>query len=213
MPPEPFPAIPPDRLRRLPGRSPMLRPTRYAPTARLWLDGQQLIQESLQRYTQGIQRFALADIQAIQIRRTVRGMVYNIVLAALLVVALLITWGALRTDVRGGLELTGEHLIVTAIVAAPFLLLLFINTVRGPTCRAVLTTALGPQPLSSLSRMRPARRALDAIIANAEAIQGTLRPEEAAQQVDRAQQGQRPAGPPPPAPGPGPAAPLPGDRY
>ncbi len=183
MPPA-APAIPsPQRLRRLPGRSPSFRLSRTTASARLWMDDRQLVQETVRSYTQEIQRFAFADIQAIQIRRTVRGLVYNGVLGTLLMLDLLFAWAAdSQAETR---------LIVGGCIAAPFLILLLVNILRGATCRTVLLTALGPQPLPSLSRMRPARRALEAIIAGTGAVQGALRPEEAALQVDRAQTGQR----------------------
>ncbi len=183
MPPESPATPPPQRLRRLPGRSPSFRLSRATASARLWMDDGQLVQETVQSYTQQIQRFAFADIQALQIRRTVRGVVYNGVLGTLLALDLLFAWAAdSRAETR---------LIVGGCIAAPFLILLLVNIARGATCRTVLTTALGPQPLTSLSRMRPARRALEAIIVSTQAVQGALQPEEAALQVDRAQTGQR----------------------
>lgn len=211
MPPEsPAPPARP-RLRRLPGRSPSVRLSRTEASARLWIDDGQLVQETVRSSTQEIQRFAFADIQAVQIRRTVRGLVYNVVLSIMLALPLIGLAGVLAARNPS----VGDR-VALAVGSGIFALLLVLNIVRGPTCRTVLLTALGPQHLPSLSRMRAARRALDAIITHTEAVQGALPPEEVAQQVDRAQQAQRPVAPPPPAQGPPvpkPPAPLPGYHY
>ena len=153
------------------------------------MDDSQLIQESLRSYTQEIQSFAFADIQAFQVRRTVRGMVYNIVLALLLT--------ALVSALNGEDSSYGGRVAVF-MACGFFALLLLTNIARGPTCRTVLLTALGPQRLFSLSRTRQARRALDTIIAGVAAVQGALPPGEAARQIDQAQAQRSPLGGSPP---------------
>ena len=187
---------PGSRLRKLPGVSSNLR-GRYGVRAKLWLDDTQLVQESVKSYTQEIHRFALADIQAIQFRRTPRGLIYNAVLAVpcvVLLIALAATWND-RTTAFGDRVAFGS-------TAAFFAVFLLVNLLRGPTCRATLTTALGSQPLPSLSRVRAAQRALALIAGNVAAVQGALRPDEAAQEVDRARtQQQAPVAPAPAAPG------------
>lgn len=170
---------PPSSLRRLPGRSPSLR-TRAGVRATLWLDGSQLVQESVRAYTQEIHRFGLADIQALQFRNTPRGLVYNAILLALTalpLIGLALSWDD-RTSTTGDRYFLG-------ITAGFFAVFLVINLARGQTCRTTLTTALGPQHLSSLSRVRPTRRALALIAGNIAAVQGALQPDEAAQVVDR----------------------------
>ena len=169
------------RLRRLPGRTPSLRVSRAQGGARLWVDDRQLVQETVRYHTQEVQWFAFEDIQAMQIRHTTRGLVYNTVLCALLVLPLV----GLVTQLVSERPEFGEELTLSIIVGV-LVLLLVINLLRGPTCRTVLTTALGPQPLPSLSRMRTAQRALDAIIQGVESVQGALPPDEAVRQVDQA---------------------------
>ena len=191
MPPESPTEPPRSRLRPLPGRTPSVRLSRVQGSARLWIGDGEIVQETMRSYTQEIQRFGFADIQAVQIRRTARGVVYNIVLAGVLALTLLITVSIWSADRASAELVTGTHLLVMACISAPFVLLLLINTLRGATCRTVLLTVLGPQHLLSLSRMRQARRALDTIIAGVDAVQGALRPDEAAQQVDQAQTPQR----------------------
>ena len=170
----------PSPLRRLPGTSPSLA-RRYGAQARLWLDGTQLLQESVRSYTQEIQRFDLADIQAVQLRRTPRGLIYNVILAAPLALFLIIlatTWNDPTTSF-------GDR-VFSASAAGFFALFLVINTLRGATCRTTLTTALGSQVLPSLSRVGATRKALLRISAAVAAVQGALRPDEAALEVDRA---------------------------
>ena len=183
-------AVAPSPLRRLPGTSSLLR-GRYGVRATLWLDDAQLLQESVRSYTQEVQRFALADLQAVQVRRTPRGLIYNLVLAVPVVaplVFLVTTWNDPGTAF-------GDRVFL-GCCAGFFAVLLLVNLLRGPTCRTTLTTALGPQILPSLSRLRAARRALDLVAANVAAVQGALRPDEAAAEVDRAQ-AQAPAAPAP----------------
>ncbi len=175
--------------------TPYLR-TRAGVRASLWLDGTQLIQENIHAYTQEVSRFALADIQAIQLRRTPRGLIYNALLA-LPCVALLILLAATWNDRTMAF---GDRVGVGS-AAAFFAVFLLINILRGSTCRTTLTTALGPQPLPSLSRVRAARRALALIAGNVAAVQGALRPDEAAQIVDRERTQQASAAPTPSAPG------------
>lgn len=167
-------------LRRLSGASPTVR-WRNGVRATLWLGDTQLVQELVRAYTLEIQRFALVDIQAVQFRRTPRGLVCNVVLLLLLVPLGL----ALPTILGDGGAVLRGHIVFWCVFVL-CVALLVVNLARGPTCRATITTALGPQELPSLSRVRTARRALDMIAANVAAVQGALRPDEAAQAVDRA---------------------------
>ena len=189
------PPPPAPTLRKLPGVSSSLR-GRYGVRATLWLDGTHLLQESVKSYTQEIHRFALADIQAIQFRRTPRGLIYNAILAVPCVALLIL----LATTWNDPTMSFGDRVAFGSMVAflAVFLL---VNVLRGPTCRATLTTALGPQPLPSLSRVRAARRALALITGNIAAVQGALRPDEAAQAVDRERTQQASAAAAPATPG------------
>ena len=67
-------------------------------------------------------------------------------------------------------------------------MLVFVNMLRGPTVRCDLRTAVGLYPLPSLSRMRPARRALELICQRVEAAQGALSGDVLAEQVARLSQ-------------------------
>ena len=179
--PLPTPARTPTPLRRLSGTAPTVR-WRDGLRATLWLGDTQLVQELVRVYTLEIQRFALADLHAVQFRRTARGLIWNGVLLLLLVPLGLMLPTVLED---GGWFLLRGHLVFWGALVL-CVTLLAVNLVRGPTCRATVVTALGPQELPSLSRVRTARRALQLIAVNVAAVQGALPPDEAAQAVDRA---------------------------
>ena len=140
-------------LRRLPGRPSLLTPVSFY---RLWLAGDFLLQLERTGYTQILQRFAYRDVQALEICRTPRAAVYNVILGLLTLLCLLLAWLA---DTK------------SLAAAGCLLALLVINVVRGPTCACVLQTALGPRVLPSLSRERTARRAVALIAERVEAAQ------------------------------------------
>lgn len=156
-------------LTRLPGRAARLR-VDGSPGGTLWLGPHHLLQVRSGVWREGYRRFAYRDIQAIGVRRTVRGVIYNVLLGALAalfgVIALLIA-GLAAAPPAGGVAVVGG-------VAGCFLALLLVNVLRGATVRADLRTAVGRYPLPSLSRMRPARRALELIGQRVEAVQGPL---------------------------------------
>ena len=145
-------------MRRVRGRQTTLNLTG---SYRLWLAGDFLLQLKSSGYTQEIQRYAYRDIQALEICHSARGAIYNVVLGSLTVL-----WLGLMAI--GG---QGDSRPAFLVGAAFFLGLMVINLVRGPTCHFVLQTALGPQVLPSLSRQRPARRAVALIAERVEAAQ------------------------------------------
>ena len=152
-------APPPARLRRrdlrlLPGRPSLLTPVSFY---RLWLAADFLLQLQRTGYTQRLQRFAYRDIQALEVCRTPRGRIYNVILGSLTLPCLLLAWLA---DTR------------FLVAAGCLLALLVVNVARGPPCACVLQTALGPRVLPSLSRERTARRAVALIAERVEAAQG-----------------------------------------
>lgn len=158
----PPPADPPAfRYRRLPGRPPAFRLASNA-SSRLWLGDDHLLQVQTTYFSETYKRYAYGDIQALLLRETGRALVTNIILAVLATGSglLLLT----TTDEAGRGFCIGS--------AAFWVLLLIVNLGRGKTCRCQLQTAAGPHPLSSLSRVRPARRALRLIAEKVAAAQG-----------------------------------------
>ena len=148
-------------LRRLPGRA--LSGTRLYASYQLWLSPDFLLQAKNLPYSQEIQQFAYRDIQALEMCATSRWLIYNLVLGLPLLIMLLVAAFADDSGTRVG----------WLIAAGVWLLPVVINLMRGPTCHCLLQTALGPHALPSLSRRRPARRALAMIAERVEAAQAT----------------------------------------
>lgn len=192
------PSPPRIALIRLPGRAARLR-VDGSPGGTLWLAPHHLLQVQTGALREGYRRFAYRDIQSIGVRRTVRGRVYNVFagLAAMFFGALALAIFSFRDDVSE-ISVGG----VLGGVSVLLLVLFIVNLFRGPTVRAELRTAVGIYPLPSLSRMRPAQRALDLIRQRVDAAQGTLSPEVLNDRVARLTQ-------PPPAPVPVAPAPIP----
>ena len=94
-------------------------------------------------------------------RETPRGLICSVVLGGLAALFGLLAWG---------MESAGAQWILAG-VGGVFALLLVYNAVRGGTCRCVLQTALGPQPLPSLARQQQSRKALRLITERVEGRQ------------------------------------------
>ena len=151
------------RYRRLPGRTSTFRLV-FNGSSRLWLGDDHLLQIQAGHTTETYQRFAYGDIQALLLRETSRGLVVTLILGALAAASGLLAWGMDDDSARW----------VFLGLAAAWLLLFVVNLIRGKTCRCQLQTASGPHPLPSLSRVRPARKALRLITEKVEAAQSTL---------------------------------------
>ena len=164
-----------------------------SPGGTLWLGAHHLLQVQSGVLREGYRRFAYRDIQSIGVRRTARGLVYNLILGATAAFFGLIAVGISASSASsvGGIVTTGG-------LGALCLALVVVNVLRGSTVRGDLRTAVGLYPLPSLSRMPPARRALELIAQRVEAAQGPLSAEALAERVARL------SPPPPPA-----GAPLP----
>ena len=141
---------------------------------KLYLGETELLQVEAIFFVENYKRFAYGDIQFLMLRQTARGLIWSIVLGVLAAGFGLLV---LSTENHGGK-------IVWGVFAGIFVLLLLFNLVRGPTCRCHLQTAVGPYPLPTLNRVRPARRALKLIGEHVAAAQGALAPADAAARVD-----------------------------
>ena len=153
--------MPTTKHRRLPGRVPRLTWSVVRRGSALWLGADELVQLDTVFWTEKIRRFAYADIQALLLRETNRGLILNAVCGALAATFGLLAWGMDNAAARTGF----------AVVAATFALLGLVNAIRGGTCRCTLQTALGPHPLPSLGRRRPARKAFRLLTERVEAAQ------------------------------------------
>ena len=158
---------------KLPGRMPFVRVSDYG-RRKLYLGETELVQVETIFFVESHQRFVYGDIQFLLLRQTSRGLIWSFVLGVLTAGLGVLAWstdGWMAKTILGGL-------------AGVSLLLLVFNLVRGTTCKCHLQTAVGSSPLPSLSRMRPARRALALIGERIAAAQGSLTPSDAAMQVD-----------------------------
>ncbi len=158
--------------RRLPGRTAIL----WIGRGRLYLGDDHLLKVETFFFVENYKRFAYGDIRSLLLRQTARGMILSVVLGVLA-----LGFGALGwvTD-----NAAGRWILLG--IAAFFAALLAVNLVRGGTCRCQLVTAIGAQPLPSLNRTRPARRALGLLAERITAVQGEIPSHEAAERVDDA---------------------------
>lgn len=141
----------------------------------LWLDDDWLLLADSHMMRDDYRRFPYRDIQALQMRRTARGLVYNLVFGGFAGLSALIVAISSATSTS-----SVGTLIFWAIATVVFLAAFLVNISRGPTCRCRLQTAASRVPLASLSRVRPARRAFERIRERIAAAQGALIAPEAA---------------------------------
>ena len=134
--------------------------------SRLWLGKDHLLLVDSNGFVETYKRFSFRDVQAVTLTRTTRRAILNAIsLSCAVLCGLFILLGnEVVTVVSGGL-------------AALLVLLAVINSLRGPTCRCHLTTAVQTDELPSLRRVPRANRVLS-----------RLRPLIAAAQSEAAQQ-------------------------
>lgn len=143
--------------RRLPGRGRSL-----IGYGTLWLGKDHLLSLSNHIFSEDYKRFYFRDVQALIVRKTVRGRVWNILLGSL---AALFTLIAIQGDI--GWTFSG-------ICAVIFFFSFLINVLRGPTCVSHLRTAVHMEKLPSLHRLRTASNAINILKPLIEEAQGKL---------------------------------------
>ena len=152
--------------------------------ARIWRSEDHLLLQARFPYVEEYKRFYFHDIQAVIVRKTVTGMVWNCLLSAALGVSVLAALAALARPADGP---TGLMLIWPSI----FMGSLVINVLMGPTCQCHLKTAATVQWLSMVVRMRTARRFIAALRPLVAVVQEDISPPEISDRLART---------PPPAP-------------
>jgi len=144
---------PPNRIpyRRLRGRGyqGLVRPT----LSRLYLGPDHLLLVEIEGYDEKYRRFYFRDVQMIAVRRDMRLLAVNLLLGVI--------WGLLSLALIGP-ALQGWFYPL-GIASSLFILLILVNTLRGATCAAYISTAAGTKRLYALHRLPLARRCLQEI--------------------------------------------------
>lgn len=135
----------------------------------LWLGKDHVLCVQNQHFRESYKRFYFQDIQAIILRKTRTGMIWNIV------------WGSLMLAFAVTVIVAGPSLGFGILVCGYVILLispfLVINWMRGPTCVCHFQTAVQTEEIPSLNRLRKARRIIARLRPLIEAVQGRLTPE------------------------------------
>jgi hypothetical protein len=175
---------------KLPGRG--MRKSAFAVTAtrcRLWLAQDHVLAIDKTVASEEYRRFYFRDIEAFIIRRTASRQIWNWVLLVLI----LITAGPFVLAWRS--EGSGGFLITAISVGAFWGIFLLVNTLRGPTCRTHIRTAVQTEELPSLGRLPVARKVLARLQPLIVAAQGAATPEEMSGAPWMAGTGASPGGP------------------
>ena len=163
----------PNPYRRLPGTG-----SGVFEHVRLYQAADHLLQVSSSGFTETYRRFYFRDLQAITLRESMHGKVWNGV------------WGFLAfLPAIIALQVSNPAAIVWLGITGILLLLLVINMARGPTCVCQVRTAVQTRPLPSLNRVRRANKVIAQLRPLIETAQGTLPPEEFAHRIDEARRG------------------------
>lgn len=121
-----------------------------ATRSRLWLGGDHLLLVDSNGYQESYKRFAFRDIEAITLTRTRRRLILNVVFCIPLAI-----FAGLAAFIP-----SQATQIFFGSVALLFAILVLINSLRGPTCRCDLTTAVQTDELASLRRLSRANKVL-----------------------------------------------------
>lgn len=140
---------------------------------KLYLGTDHLLSVDSHQTSEEYKRFYYKDIQAVITRKTRTGMILNICLG---IVSLLFLLPAFWFD--------GGGAAFFFITAGIFLLFLFINWFRGPTCATHIMTPVQTAKLSALNRIKNTNRALDRLKLLVESTQGAI-PQEALFDIDQ----------------------------
>ena len=149
-----------DHYQKLPGRG-----ATWTGPSRLWQGGDHVLLVLTRGYVENYRRFFFNDIQAVIVRRTHTGKIWNALWALTTAFFMFI---ALQLDGGAAWTLWG--------LSAPFAIALLLNLLLGPTCACHLRTAVQTERLPALSRVRAARQFLARIEPLIQAAQGELTP-------------------------------------
>lgn len=145
--------------------------------ARLWRGPDHLLLVESNGFTENYKRFFFADIQALAVRRTAAGRIWNGIWTGLCMIFALI---ALQFTDANAIE---AEAVVLWVIAGIFLAALGLNFALGPTCACHVRTAVQTEKLTALNRLRSAEKCLHKIRPFLAAAQGVLSPDEAASRL------------------------------
>lgn len=148
--------------RRLPGRA-----RSVMSSIRLWQGKDHLLLCSSNSFSEDYRRFYYSDIQVITVRKTVTGEVGSIFLVALAGV-----FGLIAFQFADGVR------DFWGVLAGFSLFFALVDWLKGPTCVCHLRTAIQTVHLSSLNRLRAARKTIARLKPLIDEAQGTLTAEE-----------------------------------
>ena len=161
--------------KRLPGRG-----WTWGGPSRVWLAEDHVLLVLTRGYVETYRRFFFNDVQALVVRETHTGKVWNAVWGASAAFFLLFALAA------GG----GAGTIVLLCLAAPFLAALLLNVALGPTCAFYVRTAVQAERVPAVSRTRAAEKFIAGIQPRIIAAQGELTGEQLAMDLALVQAGQ-----------------------
>lgn len=150
----------------------------------LWQGKDHFLQVIKEGYNEYYKRFYFKDIQAILVHKTSRRSTISRLLSA---VALSLAFVGLVSAL-----ITENPVLIVLLpvtLAAPFVIAIVINIMRGPTCDVMLRTGVQQEQLYSLRRFKTAVATVQRMRATVEAAQGALNPEDARTAQDIAMAG------------------------
>ena len=132
-------------------------------------------------YNENYKRFYFRDIQAITLRASIRGKVWNGVWIFLTFLAAVIA-----------LQVSGVAMVVWSMIAGTFFILLAVHFGFGPTCICQIQTAVQTRPLPSLNRLRRAQKVIARLRPIIEGAQEPISSSELSQRIDETRRGTAP---------------------
>lgn len=163
--------------RRLPGRVPVLRIGLVSsPGGRLYFGPDHLLKIDTGAIYETYKRFAFREITGINLVRTARWHWLTGICGAFAFI-----WGL--SAIGAWFQGTGQLWAFFAVLTILCLVAATMNLLRGPTCLVTLHTALGPELLPTLGRLRVAVPVVREIAAAAEQAQGKLDAEAVAARI------------------------------
>ena len=153
--------------RKLPGRSIAFLSGR---ASTLWIGADHLLMVAGTRFSEDYKRFYFRDIKAIVVRRTRRWETSLKISGVIAVFSALLVVLSMHVKPHPNVGLA----VFFGIIGGLALVALVVNVIAGPTCICHLRTPVQQEELTSLRRLRTARKTLRKIRPLIESVQGML---------------------------------------